>query len=88
MAARPPGTPCLRRRGIRLPSTDTIGIGGAINGLSGAHRDFLGAGGVGLLIGDGQLNYVPRNYLGAVINLPKQLPKKRPSVRSVGRRRC
>ena len=28
-----------------------------INGLSGAHRDFLAAGGLGLLIGDGQLNY-------------------------------
>jgi high affinity Mn2+ porin len=38
---------------------DTIGIGGAINGLSDAHRDFLAAGGIGLLIGDGQLNYRP-----------------------------
>ena len=37
--------------------SDTIGIGGAINGLSRAHRDFLAAGGLGLLIGDGQLNY-------------------------------
>jgi high affinity Mn2+ porin len=37
--------------------SDTIGIGGAINGLSGAHRDFLAAGGIGLLIGDGRLNY-------------------------------
>src|ERR1700738_1978786 len=36
---------------------DTIGVGGAINGLSAAHRDFLAAGGLGLLIGDGQLNY-------------------------------
>ncbi|TKT71561.1 cell envelope biogenesis protein OmpA [Afipia massiliensis] len=36
---------------------DTIGLGGAINGLSGAHRDFLAAGGKGLLIGDGRLNY-------------------------------
>lgn len=36
---------------------DTVGIGGAINGLSAAHRDFLAAGGTGLLIGDGQLNY-------------------------------
>jgi high affinity Mn2+ porin len=36
---------------------DTVGIGGAINGLSAAHRDFLAAGGLGLLIGDGQLNY-------------------------------
>lgn len=37
--------------------TDTVGIGGAINGLSSAHRDFLAAGGLGLLIGDGRLNY-------------------------------
>jgi high affinity Mn2+ porin len=37
--------------------SDTIGVGGAINGLSGAHRDFLAAGGLGLLIGDGRLNY-------------------------------
>ncbi|WP_043159875.1 carbohydrate porin [Bradyrhizobium sp. Ai1a-2] len=37
--------------------SDTFGIGGAINGLSAAHRDFLAAGGLGLLIGDGQLNY-------------------------------
>jgi high affinity Mn2+ porin len=38
-------------------ASDTIGLGGAINGLSSAHRDFLAAGGLGLLIGDGRLNY-------------------------------
>jgi high affinity Mn2+ porin len=37
--------------------SDTIGIGGAVNGLSDAHRDFLAVGGNGLLIGDGRLNY-------------------------------
>ena len=37
--------------------TDTFAFGGAVNGLSDAHRDFLAAGGRGLLIGDGQLNY-------------------------------
>lgn len=36
---------------------DVIGIGGAINGLSKDHRDFLAAGGLGPLIGDGALNY-------------------------------
>jgi high affinity Mn2+ porin len=36
---------------------DKFGLGGAINGLSGPHRDFLAAGGLGLLIGDGALNY-------------------------------
>jgi high affinity Mn2+ porin len=38
---------------------DVIGIGGAINMLSRDHRDFLAAGGLGPLIGDGQLNYQP-----------------------------
>ena len=37
--------------------TDTFAFGGAVNGLSAAHRDFLAAGGNGLLIGDGRLNY-------------------------------
>jgi high affinity Mn2+ porin len=37
--------------------SDTVGVGGAINGLSAAHRNFLAAGGLGLLIGDGRLNY-------------------------------
>ena len=46
---------------------DVIGIGGAINALSSDHRDFIAAGGLGVLIGDGQLNYRqradPRNLL-------------------------
>jgi high affinity Mn2+ porin len=46
-------------------TNDTIGIGGAINGLSAAHRDFLAAGGIGLLIGDGQLNYREEKILEA-----------------------
>ncbi|MBR0776835.1 carbohydrate porin [Bradyrhizobium diazoefficiens] len=36
---------------------DVVGVAGAINGLSRDHRDFLAAGGLGPLIGDGQLNY-------------------------------
>jgi high affinity Mn2+ porin len=36
---------------------DVIGIGGSINALSRDHRDFIAAGGLGPLIGDGQLNY-------------------------------
>jgi high affinity Mn2+ porin len=46
-------------------ANDTVGIGGAINGLSAAHRDYLAAGGVGLLIGDGQLNYRPEKIFEA-----------------------
>jgi high affinity Mn2+ porin len=44
---------------------DTIGLGGAVNGLSQAHRDFLAAGGIGLLIGDGRLNYREEKILEA-----------------------
>jgi high affinity Mn2+ porin len=36
---------------------DTVGIGGAINGLSASNRAYIAAGGLGLLIGDGALNY-------------------------------
>jgi high affinity Mn2+ porin len=35
---------------------DTIGIAGVINGISAVHVAFLNAGGLGILIGDGQLN--------------------------------
>lgn len=44
---------------------DTVAVGGAINALSAAHRDFLAAGGTGLLIGDGQLNYRTERILEA-----------------------
>jgi high affinity Mn2+ porin len=37
--------------------SDVIGIGGAINGISQDYRDFLAAGGLGVLVGDGALNY-------------------------------
>ena len=35
--------------------SDTVGIAGIIDGISSAHRDFLAAGGLGILIGDGKL---------------------------------
>jgi high affinity Mn2+ porin len=34
---------------------DTIGIAGAINGISSIHQAFFNSGGIGILIGDGQL---------------------------------
>ena len=36
---------------------DRIGLAGAINALSADHRAFIAAGGMGILIGDGNLNY-------------------------------
>ena len=42
---------------------DRIGIAGVTNGLSADERAFLAAGGLGILIGDGQLNYRRENIL-------------------------
>ena len=36
---------------------DVIGIGGAVNAISRDFRDFLAVGGLGVLVGDGALNY-------------------------------
>jgi len=36
---------------------DRVGIGYGVNGLSESHHDYLAAGGVGMLLGDGNLNY-------------------------------
>jgi len=38
-------------------SNDTFAIAGAFNGISTVHRAFLAAGGIGILAGDGALNY-------------------------------
>jgi high affinity Mn2+ porin len=38
-------------------SADKLGAAVAVNGLSGAARQYFAAGGMGILIGDGQLNY-------------------------------
>jgi high affinity Mn2+ porin len=42
---------------------DRIGLAGAINGLSQDHRNYLAVGGLGILIGDGQLNYRPERII-------------------------
>jgi high affinity Mn2+ porin len=44
---------------------DRVGLAGALNGLSRDHRDYLAAGGLGILIGDGRLNYRPEQVLEA-----------------------
>jgi high affinity Mn2+ porin len=36
---------------------DTVGFGAVINGISAAHRQFLAAGGLGITVGDGALDY-------------------------------
>ncbi len=36
---------------------DTLGVAGVLNGLSGGHRGYLSAGGMGVTVGDGALRY-------------------------------
>jgi high affinity Mn2+ porin len=42
---------------------DTLGIGGAVSGLSKDHQAFLNAGGLGIELGDGALNYKAEKVL-------------------------
>jgi high affinity Mn2+ porin len=44
-------------------ANDTIGVAGLIEGLSPQARAYFAAGGLGILIGDGQLNYRPEKVL-------------------------
>ena len=44
---------------------DTVGLAGAVNAWSDSHRDFIAAGGLGILIGDGRLNYRTERILEA-----------------------
>jgi len=42
---------------------DTVGLAAVINGLSTDHADYLKAGGLGFIIGDGRLSYAPEEIL-------------------------
>ena len=46
----------LRGGGWGRPD-DTFAVGGGFNGISKVHQDYLAAGGIGILAGDGALNY-------------------------------
>jgi high affinity Mn2+ porin len=46
----------LKGTGWRRPQ-DTVGLGAVVSGVSAAHRQFLAAGGLGITVGDGALDY-------------------------------
>lgn len=50
------GGASINGKGWERPK-DTLGIAGVLNGLSRDHRDYLAAGGLGFIIGDGRLSY-------------------------------
>ncbi len=58
----------LKGRYWRRPD-DTVGLAGVINGLSQNHRDYLAAGGLDFIIGDGRLNYGPEEILETYYDL-------------------
>jgi len=47
----------VNRRGFLHKQSDEFGIATVVNGISRPHRDYLGAGGYGFIIGDGRINY-------------------------------
>jgi high affinity Mn2+ porin len=50
---------------------DTLGIAGVVNGISSVHEAFLNAGGLGILIGDGQLPHPgPEQIIETYYSLP------------------
>jgi high affinity Mn2+ porin len=53
---------------------DTIGLAAVINALSSAHADFLKAGGRGILVGDGRLNYATENIMEAYYRIQLAKP--------------
>src|SRR5262249_46558532 len=63
--------------GLQLKGTrwgrpdDMIGFAGVVNGISGVHRAFLNAGGLGILVGDGTLPpYGSERIIEAYYSLP------------------
>lgn len=48
---------------------DTVGVAAVANGLSGAARSYFSAGGLGILIGDGRLNYGPEKIVEAYYSM-------------------
>jgi high affinity Mn2+ porin len=47
---------------------DTVGIAGVINGLDQSHQNYFAAGGLGILVGDGQLKYGAEKIIEAYYN--------------------
>ncbi len=60
--------------GISLKGTewrrpmDEIGLATVVNGISNAHRDYLVAGGIGFIVGDGALHYAPEEIVELYYN--------------------
>jgi high affinity Mn2+ porin len=47
---------------------DQVGLAGVINGISNGHRAYLAAGGLGFIVGDGQLQYDPEEIIETYYN--------------------
>jgi high affinity Mn2+ porin len=63
---------------------DRLGVGVARNGLSGSHRDYLGAGGLGFFLGDGKLDYRPEKIFEIYYSAAFPIGKLARNALSVG----
>jgi len=50
-------------------AADSLGLALVRNGISGPHRDYLAAGGLGFFIGDGKLSYASENIFETFYSL-------------------
>jgi high affinity Mn2+ porin len=55
-------------------ANDTVAVAAVVNGLSSTHVDFLRAGGIGILVGDGTLKYAPEELVEAYYRLQVTTP--------------
>lgn len=63
------GSVALLLKGTRWGrADDRLGVAAVVNGLSGPHRAYLAAGGVGFIVGDGRLNYAPEGIAEVFYN--------------------
>lgn len=58
----------LKGEAWRRPG-DIVGLAAVVNGISAAHRQFLAAGGLGITVGDGKLNYGKEEVLEAYYSI-------------------
>jgi high affinity Mn2+ porin len=62
-------------------SDDVVGVAGILNGISNIHEAFLNAGGLGILVGDGQLQHPgPKGLLRPTTTSPSKMCARRSTI--------
>ena len=56
---------------------DKLGVAFVVNGISRNHREYLGLGGLGFVLGDGRLTYGPEKIMRVLLQLSDSLAQRR-----------